>query len=498
MLKLNRVVGVLVLTVCGAGIAFSAENPKIDSVKICDDVKEPPSLDPLKVFDDKSYSLLQQIFEGLVEFDPNGKLQPALALSWDRVDPLTMRFKLRENVFFHNGEPFDSNAVKYSLERHLDPVTKFPGFGYVAAISEVVVIDSHTVDIVTHYPDSLLLRRLASFIFMLPPKASMESSFSSHPIGTGPFEFENLVKNSHILMTKNSQYWQDLSGVPPFLEFDFISSEKQIELLLNGKVDLVTELPGTYTLAVASGGYSKVIKKKTFYSVAGNFNTSRKPLDDVRVRRAINYAINKEDLIRYDLLGNGEVIAGLSMEGEVGHNPNLKPYLYNPEKAKSLLKEAGVKLPLELKTIAKVHGSRTVGIFKENLKRVGVNLNVLKAPTDAESAAALASADIDLAVTGFPDIMGHIFFMQSILFYSKSPFSLHNDPTYDKKLEEMVSELDPVKHEELARALDTFVQEQALNIFTYQRLRTFGVAKRIDFSPSVTGRLYCKRIKVLK
>jgi peptide/nickel transport system substrate-binding protein len=270
----------------------------------------------------------------------------------------------------------------------------------------------------------------------------------------------------------------------------FIPVERQLEMLLDGRLDIVTELPGTATLRVSRHPETQVVKKATFYTVCATFNTSRGPLADVRVRRAINYAINKRDLVRYDLLGNGRIIASLSMPGEVGHDPSLEPYAYDPEKARQLLKETGLPLPLKLKTLIKVQGGRTAHILEQQLKAVGIDLDIYGVTTDADAIRDMASKDFDVGISGFPDVMGHVFFVQSIMIYSKSPFSVHRDPDYDRRLEAMVGELDPAAHERLARDLDRYVYDQSLSLFTYQQVRTYGVSRRVDFVPYVTGRLH--------
>ncbi|MCX5792460.1 MAG: ABC transporter substrate-binding protein, partial [Elusimicrobia bacterium] len=120
---------------------------------VCDDVSDPMTLDPQKQFSEKNHTICQQIFDGLLRFDPDGKIEPALAVSWERIDDTRMRFKLREGVFFHNGEPFDSEAVKFSIERYLDPRTGFPALGFIDSIARVEIVDKYTADIVTKNPD---------------------------------------------------------------------------------------------------------------------------------------------------------------------------------------------------------------------------------------------------------------------------------------------------------------------------------------------------------
>jgi peptide/nickel transport system substrate-binding protein len=475
---------------------LAASGAEARPLVVCDDVTEPLHLDPLRVFTEKSYNLLQQIFDGLVHFDADGRIVPALATSWEQVDPVTVRFRLRPGVRFHNGEPFDAASVRFTLQRHLDPAAGFPGLGFIATIKDAVVVDPLTVDIVTVMPDSLLLRRLAGFVLVLPPKAYGDPGFGRRPVGTGPYRFAEWVPGQRVTLERNAEYWNYRQASPDGLVFRFVPAEQQLELLLKGDLDLVTDLPGTATLRVSENSGTKVVKKEAFYTVSATFDTSEGPLRDLRVRQAINHAVNKQELIRYDLMGNGRVIAGLSMPGEAGHNPDLEPYAYDPKKARQLLKEAGFDAPVRLTALIKVQGGRTAGILKQHLKNVGLELDIADVTTDADALRKLAAKEVDMGITGLADVMGHLFFPQSIVLYSRSPFSLNNDPEYDRRLEAMVVELDPAKHEKLARELDAYVHAQALSIFTYQQIRTYGVSRKVEFVPTVTGRLYCHRISV--
>ena len=172
-----------------------------DTLVICDDVQEPATLDPQKEFSEKNHTIIQQIYEGLVRFDSEGMIIPVLATSWQQLDPTHMQFKLRKNVRFHNGEIFDAQSVKSSLERYLAPDINFPGLGFINSIKKIEILDQFTVDIVTHYPDGLLLHRLASFVVMVPPSyATLDAgkSLSTHPIGTGPFRFISWKRTEEI------------------------------------------------------------------------------------------------------------------------------------------------------------------------------------------------------------------------------------------------------------------------------------------------------------
>ena len=165
---------------------------RFDTLVVADDVADPATLDPGKEFVEKNYTLLQQIFDPLVRFDADGRIEPALATDWRWLDPKTVEFKLRSGVRFHDGEAFDAECVRSSLLRYLDPKTGFPGAGFLASIEGVEVVDRHTVRIRTYFPDGILLNRLAGFVLILPSRYVAEhdeAHLSSHPIGTGAFRF---------------------------------------------------------------------------------------------------------------------------------------------------------------------------------------------------------------------------------------------------------------------------------------------------------------------
>src|SRR5579859_4847728 len=134
-------------------LAFAAPARAVqDSLVLCDDVADPVTLDPHRIFQNKSDNILFQIFEGLLRFDAEGKIEPALATGCRQLDPLTLRCELRKDVVFHNGEPFDAEAVRWSIMRALDPATGYPAAVEISGIREVRVVGPHVVEIRTKQP----------------------------------------------------------------------------------------------------------------------------------------------------------------------------------------------------------------------------------------------------------------------------------------------------------------------------------------------------------
>ncbi|MBI5881772.1 MAG: ABC transporter substrate-binding protein [Elusimicrobia bacterium] len=482
--------GLALAAASSAGEARSA-SPRHELV-VCDDVVAPATLDPHRQFSEKSHTLLQQVYEGLVRFDPEGRVEPALAVSWERVGPLRMRFHLRPGVRFHDGTPLDAEAVRQSIRRITDPATGFPGLGFITTVEKAEVVDPETVEVFTRVPDGLLLNRMAGFVLIVPPARAdgREASLAEHPVGTGPFRFVRRdLENRRIVLEANEDYW--LKGHPKFqgLVFKFLPSEEQVEALLQGEVDLVTELPGTATLRVMKSGTAKVVKKVSFYTAAASVNGQAGPMADQRVRQAINHAIDKEQLIRYDVLGNGRLLASLTMEGEIGHNRELKPYSYDLGKARRLLREAGYGDGLRLKVVVKAQGMRTMKIIARQLEKAGVLLDIHET-NDANVIRDIQKGGWDFTFGGCPDPMSHSFFIQSIFLSSASPYSILKDKTFDGRLQAMAETLDSMEQQRIGAELDRYVYEEALSLFTFQRLKTYGVSRAVKFVPSITGMPY--------
>ena len=233
---------------------FKRENKNI--IKVCQRDTTPKSLDPI-YFDNKLDEITFHIFDRLVKWDKKGKIIPDLAESWKQLDNKTIQFKLRKGIHFHNGEPFDAKSVKFSIERLINPETKSPGYHLLKTINKVNIIDPYTINIITLQPDYLFIRKLA-LVQILPEKYFNQigkEEFGRKPIGTGAYKFDKWLNDGSIKLTMNENYW--VEGKPiikdvifKFIEVEGVSRKEQLEALFNGEVDLITELPGIYSLKV--------------------------------------------------------------------------------------------------------------------------------------------------------------------------------------------------------------------------------------------------------
>ncbi|MFC4456230.1 ABC transporter substrate-binding protein [Deinococcus sonorensis] len=310
--------------------------------------QDPQSWDPIDTFLVAWGSVAHNIFDGLIQRGPDLKLQPGLATKWTYVTPTTLRFTLRQGVKFHDGEPFNAAAVKFSFDRLLGPEgKKGPQQANYNSIKSVKVVNATTVDFLLSQPDPVLLTKLAGYGAMIVPPAYIKSKgdayFDTHPVGTGPFSFVSYKNGESMRLTAFKGYW---GGAPKVanVTYRFIEEPStRVAELQAGRVDIAAGIPVAQVATIK--GDSKLtlqaVPSPTVQSL--RLNTSHGPTSDLRVRQALNYAVDRDAIIKSILQGYGSPIAAMQSSKSFGFDPSLKSYPYDPAKAKALLAEAGVK-----------------------------------------------------------------------------------------------------------------------------------------------------------
>lgn len=303
----------------------------------------PNSPEPHRDSTSNAMMIYAQMYEKLVGVDDQGRIVPVLAESWRLMNDTTWELKLRKNVAFHNGEPFTAESVKFSIERVMNPATKSPWGGRIALVERVEILDSHTLRIVTKSPFGPLLQGL-TVVDMLPPKyftEKTERGFLEAPVGTGPFRFKAWAKQDHFTFTGNPAYW---GGRPALDEVVFRAVPEdatRVAGVETGELDVALLLPPEQVSRLKGKG----IDVRSTYQGQGMVMQIRglqEPFRSPKVRQALNYAIDKEAILKSILLGHGRILDGQLVGPDAfGYNPALKPYPYDPKRAKQLLAEAG-------------------------------------------------------------------------------------------------------------------------------------------------------------
>ena len=301
---------------------------------------EPTTLD-IQVTDDNGLQLATwSINESLVDFDAEGNLEPVLAAELPVMnpdDPTHWTVKLREGVTFTDGEPLTCEAVRLNLERMIDPDFGSTIAEELGSLNDVKAIDDTTCELITKEPDSLVPRRLRK-LRLISPKAFAQADET--PVGTGSYVFDSWQKGVSLTVKANPDYWGDPKPEIDVVEIRFIPDvNTRLSALQANEIDIAINIPESQL-----GEVPQVIEALGGESGGTRFNTSIPPYDDVNFRQALNYAINKQEMI--DKLFNGlfEVeMCQMWPPTAQGFNTDLQPYPYDPEKAKELL--AKVDLP---------------------------------------------------------------------------------------------------------------------------------------------------------
>lgn len=335
-----------VLLVLGLGVsAVSAQSlpPKSQTLHIAMGSSN-STMDPQKQGNMIDMGVLINMFDMLVFRDKDLNLVPWLATEWHMVDDHTWQFKLREGVEFHNGEPFNAEAVKFSIERLINPETGSP-IVELRHVTGVEVVDEYTVNIRTKDPDPLIPNKLTMFGgVMVPPKYIQEygdQHFALNPVGTGPFKFVEWRRDSHLVMEANENYW---GGAPevPYLVFHSIPDDaSRVAALQTGEIDITTNLPADIVQVVERSPGIRAVSVPGL-RVHYLYPDSRvEPLTNPLVRQAIAHAIDVDALIEAVLGGHGVRTDSMISSAMFGHNPDIPGYAYDPAKSRELLAQAG-------------------------------------------------------------------------------------------------------------------------------------------------------------
>jgi peptide/nickel transport system substrate-binding protein len=457
--------------------------------------EEGSSFDPYICAEQPCGELLHNVFEGLVSVSDSQKLEPELATHWERVDELRFRLTLRRGVVFHNGEVFDAEAVRFSLLRASQA---YGATAWFPEIARVDILDPFSVDVVLKAPDSLFLYRLGHLAPILPPKyfrQAGQARFGSEPVGTGAFRFVRWDKaQREVVLESNADYWRH--GYPKVSRviYRYMSSEQALDGLTKGKVDLLRRLNPRKTTQFMETGSGKIVKAWLPQFVLGPFNLLKPgtPLRDLRVRKAINLAIDREDVLRYGTVGNGRLIGGYTVPEDPNH-AGLKPYPFDPAEARRLLKAAGYPNGFKLSMLVSNEVPPQVEkIIAVSLAQVGIRVTVREA-SEAEFLKELylpkfgsgAAPSFDILLLSMPaGTIPHSGYVPMTLLYSRKPNeSAIRDSALDQLYDEALRTYDPGRSAVLWKKLERYVYDNNLLLVGYQERAVFGSRDRLRFSP---------------
>jgi peptide/nickel transport system substrate-binding protein len=327
----------------------------------------------------------QNIYQGLVRLDRDGKVQPQLAESWTIApDGLTYTFKLRANAKFQNGEPFNSGVAKFALDRAKAADSVNPQKRFYAVITGIETPAPDTLVLKLTEPSGNLLYRLAwPAAVMVEPKSAADNKTT--PVGTGPFKLKNWVKGDRVELERDATHWDASKKVAlDSITFRFINDpQAQVAALQSGDVDAMAGIG-------AAELYSKFQNDKRFAAVIGHtelkvvagMHNGKKPFDDPRVRKALMMAIDRNLLVNAVYSGLGQPIGSHYTPNDPGYIDLTGVYPYDPKKAKALLAEAGHPngFSFTFKSPQMAYATRSAEVLQAMFAEIGVKMNIV--PTE--------------------------------------------------------------------------------------------------------------------
>lgn len=472
------------------------------------------SLDPIAVTDGESLKVTKNVFDTLVDFGQQDvEIHPGLATEWEvSPDGLVYTFKLREGVKFHDGTDFNADAVVFNFERWANGDEEsfyyygsmFGGYGddEKHVIKEVKAVDPLTVQFTLKKPLTPFLKNLAMSPFGIASPDAVKKhgdKFGENPVGTGPFVFVEWKRNERIVVEKNPNYWKE--GQPKLGKVVFVTipdNTARLNALLSGEIHLADGLNNTDKGQLEGNSNFAAINRPPMNVGYLGLTNTRGPLKDVKVRQALNYAVNKQEIIDAFFAGQADPAINPMPSSIEGFNSNVKDYEYDPEKAKALLAEAGYPDGFEMDLWAvpiprpyMPEGQKTAEILQAQFAKVGVKAKIVS----FEWATYLDKArkgEADAFLLGWTGDNGDADNFLNVLLsgdkIDSNNYARYNNAEVTKLLADAQSELDMKKREEMYHKAQELIKADAPWVPLFHTTPLLGsVANLEGFHPHPTG-----------
>ena len=456
---------------------------------------EPVGLDIMQSSIQTTMSVALNIHETLLQPQEDATVKPGLAEKWEMVDNLTWKFTLVEGATFHNGEPITAEAVKFSFERIMSDALKSPHRGKLNSFKEVTVIDDRTFTISMHQPYAPGLYMLAQYLYIVPPKYVQEvgdAEFNLKPVGCGAYKLDEWVKGQEIVMSAYEGYYGPKPAYKKLVFKGVPEESSRIAALLTGEAHVISGVPVHQRQKVVDSGKAYLTDQMGSMNYLG-LNTYEKPFSDVRVRRAVNHAVNRPLINKALFNGKAILCAGPISPRTFGHNPDLEPYAYDPAKAKQLLAEAGYPDGFETRL---AYGTYMPQIQEQaeaiaaDLAKVGIRVT-LEPFERAVMWDRYKKKLHQMYIYFWDDAPEPDRYMYS-LFHSKSRDYYYKNETVDQLLDKGRATLDPEARAKVYHELDRFLYEDAPWVYLYVIPEVFAVSNDVQYKGLRDGYLIMK------
>lgn len=452
---------------------------------------EPLTLDTHLMSDANTGRVSVQIHENLVKRDLEGNFQPVLATEWSpNEDATEWTFKLREGVTFHDGEPFNAEAVKYNIERLKDPATGSPKSSLVTMISNYDIINDYEIKFILDQPCAVIPAMLSTYSTgMMSPKAVDEygKDYSTHAAGTGPLKLKEWIPGTSMSLEKYAGYWGE-QATAETIEIKIIAEDSARAMMLKtGDADVAANIPSVLVDELKSDPNVSIEMVPGYRTIYLGLNFQDEKLANRKVREAIDYAIDRDAIINgilggYVTFPSTGVISSSIQNAKTGIGDDYK---YDPEKAKQLLAEAGY--PDGFTTRINTPEGRyamdrqVAEAIQAMLSQVGVTAEVRVLDWGAYTEAA-AAGDTEIFLLGKGCATGDL--AQDLMYNYKSGelqnYTFYSNPEYDQVCEQQQRTADEDARRELLYKMQDIIHEDRASIILYYENQTFGTRANVS------------------
>ncbi|MGH7075922.1 MAG: ABC transporter substrate-binding protein [Stellaceae bacterium] len=458
---------------------------------------EPDVLDPTKSGSPQSFTTLNNVYEGLTWQNRKGDTIPALAKSWDILDGgKVLVFHLRHGVTFQSGDPLTAKDVVWTYNRYKKYARFFVGISRY--VKSVEATDDYTVKFTFKQPDAEFL---PIHPLMIVSKAYYdrvgEAEFEKHPVGTGPYKIVKYAPGQYLDLKAYDHYW----GAKPQIKkarFYFVQdANTRVAKLRAGEVDLIMDTPYPVVASLKKAGFDMAkLPCQPTTSIQFQLKNPKTPWHDLRVRQAIDYAIDKKAIIK-GLLHGVPVHYPRLLPGEVGYDPNLKRYDYNPAKARQLMKEAGYPhgftMPFYIQTginFGMAETAEAVTLYlKQNLnirtQSQGMGLAELigKIFASGRNPSARFVAIAGYPIASLPTPLWGI----GLAFYGKNPTALYDDPKIDELFGKAEATFNLAKQAPYIKGIMAHEQHDLYIMTLWDYVAVYAMDKHFTYKPGFRG-----------
>ena len=482
--KILVVLASMILLFTGCGEKNGAKKVKEELIIAQDG--ESKSLDIHQGNDGFSLRANRLIYSRLVEADENMQIHPGLAESWQQLDDKTMQFKLRKGIKFHNGDDFTAEDVKFSFERMMNS----PRIAFVLPpIERIDVVDDYTVNIVTKTPFGPLLAHLSHpALGMVSKKLLTENpeALKEKPIGTGSYKFKEWIYGDKLVLEKNEDFYdKNKRGLKYIVFKNVVEASNRAIGLETGEIDIATPISSVDEENIKNNPKLQLLTKPSISYTYIGMNMTKAPLNDIRVRKAINYAIDKQAIIDVILNGNGKIATSPIAPGVFGFTDKTKNYEYNVEKAKELMKEAGYEngFTTSILVFSGEANTQTAEIVQAYLKEIGIDLKIEIVEVSAYWDMTERGVH-NLFLGSWGVVTGDADYGLYAMYHSSAKGGAGNRDFYenekvDELLDKAKTEIDPETRKKLYEEAQILIVNDAPDVMLYNRNLTVGAQKYI-------------------